>query len=120
MMKVPPVLLLAVALWARQAWSLECYVCNVSTYRGCQEIVNCSSTERFCTRYAAISTTIGYSMLQGCAAVCPIGKAFPEFYTLTCCQENRCNGAGGIQGCTSLLAASLFMSFTPALTLTGL
>nr|XP_028591883.1 ly6/PLAUR domain-containing protein 2-like isoform X2 [Podarcis muralis] len=53
MMKVLPVLLLTAILWTKTASSLECYTCNETKYSGCDTVVNCSITDRFCTRYTA-------------------------------------------------------------------
>uniref|UniRef100_A0A8C6XFZ2 UPAR/Ly6 domain-containing protein n=1 Tax=Naja naja TaxID=35670 RepID=A0A8C6XFZ2_NAJNA len=71
--------------------SLVCYSCNQTSYSGCTSIKNCSHHEYFCTRYTATSLS-GFVLQKGCADKCPISKSsWPSLYTLTCCQEDRCN-----------------------------
>nr|XP_020667482.1 uncharacterized protein LOC110089052 isoform X3 [Pogona vitticeps] len=96
-------LLLTMALGLKNVHSLDCYRCNVTTYSGCTYVVNCSETQKFCTRYTS-TTTSGFVLQQGCAERCPIVRGtWPKLYTFTCCQESRCNGVAGIGRYSSAL-----------------
>ncbi|CAI5778901.1 Hypothetical predicted protein [Podarcis lilfordi] len=98
MMKVLPVLLLTTILWTKTASSLECYTCNETKYSGCDTVVNCSQTDRFCTRYTETTSSTGYAVEQRCSNTCLIAKvSWPSLFTFTCCQEDRCNGTANVR-----------------------
>ncbi|XP_066479264.1 lymphocyte antigen 6E-like [Tiliqua scincoides] len=119
-MKALLVLLLAAVLWAERGHSLRCYLCNSTKYSGCQTLTNCTTSEKFCTRYTGVSTS-GYLIIQDCAAICPIAKTqWPQHYTFMCCQEDGCNRARDVSSHPPLLALSIFISFVHALTTWGL
>ncbi|XP_070796900.1 weak toxin 1-like [Pituophis catenifer annectens] len=102
-----PVVLLTIVVQIKKVPSLECYTCNQTSYSGCTRIKNCSHHEVFCTRYTATSLS-GFLLQKGCAVKCPISKTtWPSLYTLTCCQEDRCNHMTAVRCSKSLLAVTL-------------
>ncbi|XP_058031632.1 ly6/PLAUR domain-containing protein 2-like isoform X2 [Ahaetulla prasina] len=48
-----PVVLLTIILHIKKVPSLECYICNQTSYSRCSRIKNCSHDEVFCTSYTA-------------------------------------------------------------------
>ncbi|XP_077209692.1 uncharacterized protein LOC143845283 [Paroedura picta] len=116
-----PLLFLVMAPWPERGYPLECYECNTTLYVGCTTVVNCSGSERFCTKFTA-TTISGFVIRQSCSSKCPIAakKKWPPLYTAMCCQTNRCNRASRVASCRSLLLLATFVSSMRALAALGL